>query len=69
MAKGINKLEFALRFGIDDTEWEIPRYIQEGLKWLAQKSEETSSSTPIGSIVEETLIGKESPRIAEIIDD
>lgn len=34
LAKQIDKTEFALKYAIQDTEWETPRYIAECLKWL-----------------------------------
>jgi len=34
LAQDVKKSEFALRFAINDTDWEIPRYIDEGLRWL-----------------------------------
>lgn len=34
LAQDIEKSDFALGFAIDDTDWEIPRYIHEGLRWL-----------------------------------
>lgn len=36
IAEGVKKTEFALRYAIQDTEWAIPRYIDEGLRWLGQ---------------------------------
>lgn len=36
LAQDIKKSEFALRFAINDTEWSIPRYIDQGLRWLGQ---------------------------------
>lgn len=36
LAKDVKKSEFALRFAINDTEWAIPRYIDQGLRWLGQ---------------------------------
>jgi hypothetical protein len=29
------KSEFALKYAIEDTNWRVPRYIAEGLRWLA----------------------------------
>ncbi|MNJ74364.1 hypothetical protein D3C77_712870 [compost metagenome] len=29
------KSAFALKYAIDDTNWNVPRYIAEGLRWLA----------------------------------
>lgn len=31
----LRKTEFALKYAIDDTSWIVPRYIAEGLRWLA----------------------------------
>jgi predicted ATP-dependent endonuclease of OLD family len=36
IAKDVKKSEFALRFAINDTEWTIPRYIDQGLRWLGR---------------------------------
>ena len=36
LAKDVKKSEFVLRFAINDTEWAIPRYIDQGLRWLGQ---------------------------------
>jgi putative ATP-dependent endonuclease of OLD family len=36
IAKDVKKSEFALQFAISDTEWTIPRYIDQGLRWLGQ---------------------------------
>lgn len=33
-----NKAEFALRHALEKSEWKVPRYISEGLKWLANRS-------------------------------
>jgi len=34
IAKGVKKSQFALQYAITDTEWDIPLYINEGLRWL-----------------------------------
>lgn len=34
-ATGQKKSEFALKYAIEDTNWTVPRYIAEGLRWLA----------------------------------
>ncbi|MDR6193300.1 AAA family ATPase [Siphonobacter sp. SORGH_AS_0500] len=31
------KTEFALKYALEETEWRVPNYIAEGLKWLAKK--------------------------------
>jgi putative ATP-dependent endonuclease of OLD family len=42
-----NKAEFALRYAIDNSDWKVPRYIAEGLRWLAdQPTAATASATP-----------------------
>ena len=32
---GLKKSDFALKYAIDETEWAAPRYILDGLRWLA----------------------------------
>jgi len=32
-----NKSQFALRYATEKTEWKVPRYIAEGIRWLAEK--------------------------------
>ena len=34
-AMEVNKTEFAMKYAILDTDWITPRYIEEGLQWLA----------------------------------
>jgi len=36
IASGFKKSDFALKYAIEDTEWTVPRYIAEGLSWLAE---------------------------------
>lgn len=36
LAAKIKKSEFALKYAIDETAWATPRYILEGVKWLAE---------------------------------
>lgn len=35
-ANAIRKTEFALEYALEKTQWAVPRYIAEGLHWLAQ---------------------------------
>lgn len=35
-AKGVKKSDFALKHAIEETNWSVPRYIREGLIWLAE---------------------------------
>lgn len=45
------KTDFALKYALDDTDWNIPKYIKEGLIWLAQTEEQVAE-------VEQELIEK-----------
>lgn len=36
IASGFKKSDFALKHAIEETEWTVPRYIVEGLSWLAE---------------------------------
>lgn len=36
IAKGLAKVDTALRFAIHEKEWKVPRYIEEGLVWLSE---------------------------------
>lgn len=36
-AERFKKSDFALRFAIEETEWNVPRYLEEGIRWLAQE--------------------------------
>ncbi|MDH6112552.1 putative ATP-dependent endonuclease of OLD family [Kitasatospora sp. MAP12-15] len=38
IAKGQKKSNFALRFAIEEENWEIPRYIKRGLDWLLDQA-------------------------------
>jgi len=38
------KSDFALEYAINKTQWIVPRYIADGLKWLAQNGQSTTSS-------------------------
>ena len=44
LAAGIDKTNFALNHAILDTDWITPRYIEEGLRWLAGNASSTASS-------------------------
>jgi len=35
-SRDVNKTSFALKYAINDTNWIVPRYIEEGIKWLAE---------------------------------
>ena len=48
LAQDVKKSEFALKFAINDTDWEIPRYISEGLRWLGQYDGASQSEAAVG---------------------
>lgn len=50
-AKGIDKTDFALKYAIKQTDWTTPRYIEEGLRWLAEPPMETTATNEIFSEV------------------
>lgn len=37
-AKKVKKTNFAIEYGIDNTNWNVPRYIAQGLRWLADSN-------------------------------
>ena len=48
-ASKVKKSEFALTYAINDTNWIIPRYISEGLSWLANiETDESDTEQPEG---------------------
>ena len=47
IAKEVKKSEFALQFAINDTEWAIPRYIDQGLRWLGQIDDNVTAPVAI----------------------
>jgi energy-coupling factor transporter ATP-binding protein EcfA2 len=62
-AANIKKSGFALKYAIRDTEWAVPRYIAEGLAWLAVEGLPPSSagtSAEAGDIVIEVAFAEEA---------
>lgn len=45
-AADVNKTDFALNHAIISTEWQVPLYIKEGLKWLETLSNEVNANLP-----------------------
>jgi len=43
-ANKIDKTDFALEFAINKTNWSTPRYIEEGLRWLAENPDNSPAS-------------------------
>ena len=44
LSTGIDKTDFALQYAILDTDWTTPRYIDEGLRWLAVSTAATADA-------------------------
>ena len=42
----VKKSEFALNYAINETGWTIPRYIEEGLSWLANTGTTEAEAGP-----------------------
>jgi len=53
--RNIKKTEFALKYAIERCEWIVPRYIAEGLAWLAAKPVEPIIGIPSPPISESNL--------------
>jgi len=47
IAKGLAKADTALRFAIREKEWNVPRYIREGLVWLSEPPPPPAESVEI----------------------
>lgn len=47
IAQDLPKSETALRFAIRETDWNIPRYISEGLKWLSEPPPPPAVDLPV----------------------
>lgn len=45
-AQKLKKSQFALEYAIDQTGWAVPRYISDGLRWLAQVNSNTGVPLP-----------------------
>lgn len=48
-ASNVKKSDFALKYALTEEAWAIPRYISEGLAWLAEDEEPQSSGTGAGA--------------------
>ncbi|WP_242775159.1 ATP-dependent nuclease [Brevibacillus parabrevis] len=62
IARKVKKVQFALEYALEKTEWNIPRYIKEGLLWLgANKIDDTDvpSNIPIPFNMAEVAVAKE----------
>jgi predicted ATP-dependent endonuclease of OLD family len=50
IAQGLAKADTALRFAIREKDWTVPRYIREGLAWLAEPPPPPAAAPPIEPI-------------------
>ncbi|MCH8540871.1 MAG: ATP-dependent endonuclease [Opitutales bacterium] len=53
LAQDIKKSEFALKFAINEKDWVIPRYIDEGLRWLGKINDAVPENAAIQPLPEE----------------
>lgn len=60
----INKTDFALEYAIERTEWVVPRYIDEGLRWLAQGTRHPVAEEAAAPATEAMVPGDSVPEIA-----
>ena len=49
IAQAVKKSEFALKYAISETDWSIPRYIDEGLSWLKEIKTDVTEPGAIGT--------------------
>lgn len=59
-ASGLKKSAFALKYAIEDADWTVPRYIAEGLTWLAGAGISPDSDPALANINVEMVIPKEA---------
>jgi predicted ATP-dependent endonuclease of OLD family len=51
LAQDVKKSEFALKYAINEKDWVIPRYIDEGLRWLGQ-IDDAAPPLPAGGVAQ-----------------
>lgn len=61
LAVSQKKSKFALELAIENTEWNVPRYITEGLRWLAQVK--PTSTAPSEAVTPEAAAGTRNENI------
>lgn len=49
-ASNVKKSDFALKYALSEEAWAIPRYISEGLTWLAEDGAQPSAGTLAGAV-------------------
>jgi predicted ATP-dependent endonuclease of OLD family len=60
-ASKVKKSEFALKYAIVESDWNVPRYVQEALTWLAEVGIQTELQAKPTEAVIEVSIPKEAP--------
>ena len=60
LAAKVKKSEFALKFAIMEPDWSVPRYLQEGLAWLACVGTQTEPEAAPAVAMVEVVILKEA---------
>ncbi len=54
IAQELHKTETALRFATGETNWKVPRYISDGLKWLSEPPPSPMETPPVVAPVQAT---------------
>jgi len=63
-AKGVKKSEFALKHAIHSKDWTTPRYILEGLQWLALDSSAAAAALVMPVIVTKPAVASPAATVA-----
>jgi len=66
LASKEKKSSFALKYAIQEKGWSIPRYVREGLEWLAQKQAFLDPDPQLQMLAEATVA---VPGIVEVVPD
>lgn len=61
LAKKVKKTEFALEYAIDSPDWIVPRYIADGLDWLAEAKPEVLAADGGPAVAEDAAGADGSP--------
>ncbi len=69
LAGGQKKSAFALEHAIEHSDWNVPRYIGEGLRWLAQGNPAPVNSVPPMSVESVTDVAGVALYVAEVGDN
>jgi hypothetical protein len=66
LASKEKKSSFALKYAIQEKGWSIPRYVREGLEWLAQKQAYLDPDPELQMLAEATVA---VPVVVEVVPD